>query len=657
MDPNGFWPNQAVQEFLPNATEAESKHVRESMVRMHEAVLKRVPINKATKWYAGQVIAPGSDQNGKNVPARAQRPLNTLRDPVGYFTYVYFSPSPQPNLAALALYGELLTGLSEAIVENACSRGKLENLIIALGKCRSILQSVDSDADLVAAATSFGTFFTVETDVLDWDRMSMLCAALYLCASEGYSRRVIGYCDLLCERSKSNSSIRETARIAYDVPPAVRAAIRDTLKPFLRPEWGDSSAGTATQRMAHTLDCLIKRLYDLDATKSTRSMQSHYDLLANQPLTMLTEATRTLVTGDVAKMKLYFSDAVGDNMVCLFGLYRLACRDTIWLDSWLGAFVLSATLYQTPQRLAIKLIHRTKDTPVDAAAWARVRTVFDAFTPPAGKGKAASANAETVSMQQYLHFLGLRLYDPEKVARKRASAEGNYLNFLKVCTPPSDTLASAFAAVCFLLQLNTSDGAFRVATAAELNASENARTALQKQHESLQQKADRQQTYADDLTRANVVLENETYKLQEQIDDLEADNADLRLQIEQLLDLLDKGDDDETEAEATAEAEISFPADISPCTAYVFGGHPNFQSELRRLIPGLRLMDSDQRFDKKALGYADIVFLQTRHMSHSVYFTVMDACGVSGVPVHYLKDGSAKRAAAQIVQEIQQLQQ
>lgn len=316
------------------------------------------------------------------------------------------------------------------------------------------------------------------------------------------------------------------------------------------------------------------------------------------------------------------------------------------MSSLLGSTFLTAQLYHTPLRYRIQQLY-TKKT-VDEAQFARFRPAFSLFDLPQSSDSSAPSDTEQARMQQLLFFLGLRFYDREETESVRDDAESLFRDCLTVYEPTSDLEAGAIAAASFLSLQMQSGSVYRIAAVKALSESTVDQMYLQWSHDSLQQRADRQQTYADGLTRANTVLENENAKLRQQIADLDADKEDLKRQINQLLDLLDKTDEEET----PVEAEFSFPADISPHTAYVFGGHTNFQSELRKLIPGLRMAEVDQRVDKQAIANADVVYLQAAHISHSMFYTVMGVCKTNHVPVVYLTSTSAKRAAVQIVKDI-----
>lgn len=189
----------------------------------------------------------------------------------------------------------------------------------------------------------------------------------------------------------------------------------------------------------------------------------------------------------------------------------------------------------------------------------------------------------------------------------------------------------------------------RLNTIENLHTSEAARERIQKQHEALQVQSDRHDNYASTLTRSNTVFENENMKLQQQNAELTAENEYYKNQIDQLLDMLAASKSDEQ----PTEEQISYPVDITPCNAFLFGGQPDFQAKLRQLIPNLRV---DQRIDKASLSNADIVFLQVEYFNHGLYYGIMNICRLNNIPVVYLNSTGAKKAADQIVKEITQIQ-
>ena len=351
--------------------------------------------------------------------------------------------------------------------------------------------------------------------------------------------------------------------------------------------------------------------------------------------------------GDLASVK-RCCDPGEDRIACLFGLYHLTCRNTIWMNSMIGILFLNIVLYQSPLRYTIQL--EFNRAAAKESKIGRFQPVFDLFDLPQDSDDE-SANPGKVAMQGFLHALGLQFYDQPTIEKARAQAEEKFRNYIAFYEPPSDVVGGALAAASFFAAHMQHSTASRLEAVNALVASELARSDLQRSHDSLQQQANRQQNYAADLTRANAVLERENQKLQQQIADLQADKMDLQRQVHDLLDLFDAEDGEEAD-----QTPISFPADLSPCTVLLYGGTPGFQTELRKLLPDLRVMEDSKRIDKSALGKADIVFIAVTHFGHSQFDSIMNVCRPNHITTKPIHTTSAKGAAVRIVKEVQVLQ-
>lgn len=603
---------------------------------MHRTLIEILPSDLYTTWYRDQAkMAIQISSIGFLDPA--------FQLPVVFHTSI-FRVIMRPDVELLILYCRLLAALTDAIVENAYAQGSLNDLRHAMASCLDTLQDNAPDRDIVTEVTSLGSRFIGPSDVLEREYLCMLWVSLYLCAPEVFSRHVIAYFDTL--DVPPDTWYHYTARVVYNISPAVREVIQSTLKPFLLPEWKKSQASVTTQKhMANLLHYFIRRTFDAANAIPIDKLDKIRDLILDFPSVFVQEFKKAFRTGNLAAIK-QFCDLGEERTACLFGLYHLAGQDPSWTNTWIGVSFLSAALCQTPQCCTVQLLFNSKEA--DENEFAHYSPAFALFNLPQASG-TGPADPEQARIQSLLRTFGLWFYDQSNIELVRIQAEIAFRECLPIYKPASDVVGGALAATCFLAIYMQTTTLSHTKTMNALTASENAREALQRQHNSLQKKSQHQESYADEVTRANAVFEGKLAKLQQQNEDLQAEAEDLRQQINQLLDLLDKKDEEET----PAEAEIPFPADISPCTAYLFGGHPDFQTKLRQLIPDLRMAEVDQRVDKQAIANADMVFLQAAHISHSMFYTVMGVCKANSVPVVYLTSTSAKRAAVQIVEEIE----
>jgi len=81
----------------------------------------------------------------------------------------------------------------------------------------------------------------------------------------------------------------------------------------------------------------------------------------------------------------------------------------------------------------------------------------------------------------------------------------------------------------------------------------------------------------------------------------------------------------------------SFTTQISDKRIYVFGGHINWRNKLKAAYPTLIIMDGhNQAISKTALLNADMVLLNTKNMSHNVYYKVVDVLRKNKVPFGYI---------------------
>lgn len=100
-------------------------------------------------------------------------------------------------------------------------------------------------------------------------------------------------------------------------------------------------------------------------------------------------------------------------------------------------------------------------------------------------------------------------------------------------------------------------------------------------------------------------------------------------------------------------SEEDFPYEVERDTL-VFGGHANWGKAIRQLLTGkIRFIDKDKSFDSGIIRYADIIWIQTNALSHSMFYTVIDEARKLNKPIRYFLFSGAVKCAIQIMEEDQ----
>ncbi|MCD7745740.1 MAG: hypothetical protein LUI13_10745 [Lachnospiraceae bacterium] len=110
-----------------------------------------------------------------------------------------------------------------------------------------------------------------------------------------------------------------------------------------------------------------------------------------------------------------------------------------------------------------------------------------------------------------------------------------------------------------------------------------------------------------------------------------------------------------TKTGGAAGESITFPYQTK-LRVVLYGGFEVFHRELLKLLPDVRVIEPTSHIDVNPIRNADIVFLQINKTDHSGYWTVCDACKISGVPYIHLNYASAKRCAKVMVEEIRKIE-
>ena len=81
----------------------------------------------------------------------------------------------------------------------------------------------------------------------------------------------------------------------------------------------------------------------------------------------------------------------------------------------------------------------------------------------------------------------------------------------------------------------------------------------------------------------------------------------------------------------------------------VFGGHATWIKAIKPLLTGcIRFIDKNKGFDNAIIRHADIVWIQPNALSHSQYYTIIDAVRQLKKPVRYFTYASALKCARQL---------
>lgn len=124
------------------------------------------------------------------------------------------------------------------------------------------------------------------------------------------------------------------------------------------------------------------------------------------------------------------------------------------------------------------------------------------------------------------------------------------------------------------------------------------------------------------------------------------------LEHRELADLRERLFLNDTTEEPPAETieDERFPYEVIHNTL-VFGGHSAWAKGIRRLLTGsVRFLDKDKSFDSGMIRFADIIWIQTNALSHSMYYTVIDEARKLNKSVRYFLFSGAVKCAVQLAE-------
>ena len=107
--------------------------------------------------------------------------------------------------------------------------------------------------------------------------------------------------------------------------------------------------------------------------------------------------------------------------------------------------------------------------------------------------------------------------------------------------------------------------------------------------------------------------------------------------------------EEETDAPETVD-ESRYPCEVRKQTV-VFGGHSSWLKAIRQMLTGnVRFIDRDPDFSPNVIRNADIVWVQTNALSHSMFYKIADTARRYHKPVRYFSWASAARCARQVLE-------
>ena len=84
----------------------------------------------------------------------------------------------------------------------------------------------------------------------------------------------------------------------------------------------------------------------------------------------------------------------------------------------------------------------------------------------------------------------------------------------------------------------------------------------------------------------------------------------------------------------------------------VFGGHDSFLRVIKPMLPTVRFVEKENlSFSPEIIKNADVVWVQTNSLSHSMYWSIVKTCKLYGVQLRYLGYASAEKCAEQLAAE------
>lgn len=94
--------------------------------------------------------------------------------------------------------------------------------------------------------------------------------------------------------------------------------------------------------------------------------------------------------------------------------------------------------------------------------------------------------------------------------------------------------------------------------------------------------------------------------------------------------------------------QIQLPYNVAQRTV-IFGGHDTWRKAIKPMLSGdIRFVDREMQPDLDLIRHADVIWIQPNSISHSFYYTVIDAVRRHKIPVRYFTFASAEKCARQL---------
>ncbi len=166
-------------------------------------------------------------------------------------------------------------------------------------------------------------------------------------------------------------------------------------------------------------------------------------------------------------------------------------------------------------------------------------------------------------------------------------------------------------------------------------------------YDELKEKAEQQKKEIHSLRKALHEAERSARTVGKELENLRKSSESEHRELADLRDYLFY-QNAEIEEEEEAGAEDSFPYKVQNETL-VFGGHATWLKAIKPLLTGsIRFIDKNKGFDNAIIRHADIVWIQPNALSHSQYYTIIDAVRQLKKPVRYFTYASALKCARQL---------
>ena len=93
--------------------------------------------------------------------------------------------------------------------------------------------------------------------------------------------------------------------------------------------------------------------------------------------------------------------------------------------------------------------------------------------------------------------------------------------------------------------------------------------------------------------------------------------------------------------------KVEFPY-VAKARLTIVGGHDRFLSKIRKMLTGVRYISADQPINPDIIKNSDAVWVQTNHMSHPQYYSLVDVARKCGTPLRYFLFSGAEKCVMQI---------